>query len=48
MTERAWEWIEEYGNYDAEELEDDNEVRRLYIHAWLGDNDLYDIDKLIT
>ena len=48
MTEEAWKWVEEYQNYDAEDLEDDSEVRRLYIHAWLGDNPLYDVDQLIT
>jgi len=45
ITERAWEWVGSY--YDAEDLEDDDEVRRLYIHAWLGDNDLYDTNRLI-
>lgn len=46
VTERAWEWVEEY--YDTEELEDDNEVRRLYIHAWLGENEHYDVDLLVS
>ncbi len=46
ITERAWEWVSEY--YDTEELEDDNEVRRLYIHAWLGENELYDVDLLVS
>ncbi len=46
ITERAWEWVAEY--YDTEELEDDNEVRRLYIDAWLGESDLYNADLLIT
>jgi DNA-directed RNA polymerase subunit beta len=48
MTEEAWKWVEEYQDYDAEDLEDDSEVRRLYIHAWLGDNPLYNVDQLIT
>ena len=46
ITERAWEWVAEY--YDTEELEDDNEVRRLYIDAWLGESELYDADLLVT
>jgi DNA-directed RNA polymerase subunit beta len=46
MTEQAWEWVQEY--YDPEELEDDDEMRRLYIHAWLGENPLYDVDELVS
>jgi DNA-directed RNA polymerase subunit beta len=45
ITERAWAWVKEY--YDAEDLEDDDEVRRLYIHAWLGDNPGYDVNRLV-
>ena len=30
ITERAWEWLEDE-EYDTEYLEDDDEVRRLYI-----------------
>lgn len=44
ITERAWEWVKDY--YDPEDLEDDAEVRRLYIQAWLGDNPQYDTDLL--
>ncbi|MEO1646221.1 MAG: DNA-directed RNA polymerase subunit beta, partial [Chloroflexota bacterium] len=46
ITERAWEWVEEY--YNTEELEDDDDVRRVYIHAWLGENELYDTEQLIS
>ncbi|MGB7338774.1 MAG: DNA-directed RNA polymerase subunit beta [Phototrophicaceae bacterium] len=46
ITERAWEWVAEH--YDSEELEDDDEVRRLYIHTWLGENELYDVDMLFS
>lgn len=46
ITERAWEWVEEY--YDTEDLEDDREVRRLYIHAWLGENEDYDVELLVS
>ena len=45
ITERAWEWVNEY--YDPEDLEDDEEVRRLYIHAWLGEVPDYDIEQLV-
>ena len=47
ITERAWEWIQQF-EYDPEELEDENEVRRLYIHEWLGERADYDTDLLIT
>ena len=45
ITERAWEWIRPM-NYDPETLEDDDEVRRLYIDAWLGNNPEYDSERL--
>ncbi len=45
ITERAWEWVAEY--YEPEDLQDDNEVRRLYIHAWVGENPNYDQDLLV-
>jgi len=46
ITERAWEWIAQF-EYGDEDLEDDDEVRRLYIHAWLGESPHYDTDELI-
>lgn len=46
MTEQAWDWVQEY--YGPEELEDDDEMRRLYIHAWLGENPAYNVDELVT
>jgi len=45
-TEAAWEWISEY-EYDPESIEDDDEVRRLYMETWLGDRG-YDIYRLIS
>jgi DNA-directed RNA polymerase subunit beta len=45
ITERAWEWIKQF-NYDLEELEDDEEVRRLYVHDWVGKMPQYDADQL--
>jgi DNA-directed RNA polymerase subunit beta len=46
ITERAWQWVAEAG-YSAEELEDDNEVRRLYINDWLGGKKEYDSEQLL-
>jgi DNA-directed RNA polymerase subunit beta len=47
ITDRAWEWVKQF-NYDPEELEDDGEVRRLYINEWLGQNENYQTDLLLT
>jgi DNA-directed RNA polymerase subunit beta len=47
ITDRAWEWIKPF-NYEPEDLEDENEVRRLYIHNWLSENSRYDADRLST
>jgi DNA-directed RNA polymerase subunit beta len=47
ITDRAWEWVKQF-NYDPEELEDDGEVRRLYINEWIGQNENYQSDLLIT
>ena len=47
ITERAWQWLHDI-EYDTEQLEDDNEVRRLFVHEWLRDKPEYDPDLLIT
>ncbi len=44
----AWEWIKQQ-EYDPESIEDDSEVRRLYLEEWLGEReydpyDLSDVD----
>ncbi len=44
--DRAWAWLSEM-EYDPEMLEDDDEVRRLYMEEWLG-NKGYDIYSLIS
>lgn len=44
ITTRAWQWVTEY--YNTEELQDDDEVRRLYIVSWLSDSSIYDPNKL--
>jgi DNA-directed RNA polymerase subunit beta len=45
MTERAWDWLREQ-DYDPEFIQDDDEVRRLYLDAWLGESD-YDRYQLL-
>jgi DNA-directed RNA polymerase subunit beta len=44
--EKAWTWIADI-EYDPEMLEDDGEVRRLYMEQWLGEKG-YDIYSLIS
>ncbi|MEM6281357.1 MAG: DNA-directed RNA polymerase subunit beta, partial [Chloroflexota bacterium] len=35
MTEAAWEWLKQFeGQYEPEQIEDDEEVRRLYCNEW--------------
>jgi DNA-directed RNA polymerase subunit beta len=45
ITERAWAWVNEY--LDSETLEDDDEVRRLYAHAWLSQDPSYNGQELL-
>jgi DNA-directed RNA polymerase subunit beta len=45
ITERAWNWLKDE-EYDTEYLEDDDEVRRLYIDHWLGQIGGYDMERL--
>ncbi len=40
----AWEWLKEQ-EYDPESIQDDDEVRRLYLEEWLGNRD-YDTSNL--
>jgi DNA-directed RNA polymerase subunit beta len=47
MTVVAWDWVrEQFAPEDQQELEDDDEVRRLYVYAWLGTNPAYNSLKL--
>jgi DNA-directed RNA polymerase subunit beta len=46
ISYRAFDWILDL-EYNPDDLEDDSEVRRLYIHAWLSENPLYDGDALL-
>ncbi|HBG73939.1 MAG: DNA-directed RNA polymerase subunit beta [Chloroflexi bacterium GWB2_49_20] len=41
---KAWEWLKQ-DEYDPDTIEDDNEVRRLYLGEWLGERK-YDIYRL--
>ncbi len=45
-TDAAWEWLKQQ-EYEPEMIEDDNEVRSLYLEAWLGDRG-YDVLRLIS
>jgi DNA-directed RNA polymerase subunit beta len=44
--DQAWAWLSEM-EYDPETLEDDDEVRRLYLERWLGDKG-YAVYSLIS
>src|SRR5690242_2975475 len=44
-AERAWEWLKEQ-EYDPESIQDDDEVRRLYMEQWLGKKKKYDVYSL--
>ena len=43
-AERAWEWLKEQ-EYDPNTIQDDDEVRRLYLEHWLGKRK-YDVYSL--
>jgi DNA-directed RNA polymerase subunit beta len=49
ITDVAWDWLRsnEYVEYDPSTIQDDDEVRRLYIENWLADRD-YDAYRLIS
>ena len=40
----AWEWLKQQ-EYDPESIQDDDEVRRLYLEEWLGERD-YEVADL--
>ncbi|MFN8373632.1 MAG: hypothetical protein U0694_12265 [Anaerolineae bacterium] len=46
MSDRAFEWIQQF-EYTTEDLEDDDEVYRLYIHDWLSQRGGYDLEQLM-
>ena len=43
----AWEWIKQQ-EYDPQSIQDDDEVRRLYLEEWLGERDYdpYDLNDV--
>jgi len=45
-SEKSWEWLKDY-DYDPETITDDNEVRNLYLEAWLGERN-YDVYRLVS
>ncbi|MBN1430926.1 MAG: DNA-directed RNA polymerase subunit beta [Anaerolineae bacterium] len=45
VTTDAWAWLKQY-EYNSDDIEDDDEARRLYIEAWLGQDTRYDRDQL--
>ncbi len=46
IGERAWDWLREQ-EYDPEMIDDDDDVRRLYLEAWL-DPKTYDMYRIAT
>jgi DNA-directed RNA polymerase subunit beta len=44
ISDRAWAWVAEQ-EIDPETLEDDDEVRRLYVEQWVTSDD-YDMERL--
>lgn len=46
VAEDAWNWLHAQ-EYDPESIQDDNEVRRLYLEQWLGERG-YDVYQLIS
>ncbi|HZD56969.1 MAG TPA: DNA-directed RNA polymerase subunit beta [Anaerolineales bacterium] len=45
-SEQAWQWIRQF-EYDPENIRDDDEVRNLFLEAWLGERD-YDVYRLVS
>jgi DNA-directed RNA polymerase subunit beta len=46
VTNDTWVWLKEFG-YEADSIEDDAEVRLMYIEAWLGQDGRYDRNQLV-
>jgi DNA-directed RNA polymerase subunit beta len=45
-ADRAWAWIKQ-DEYDSDSLQDDNEVRLLYMESWLGERG-YDVFQMVS
>jgi DNA-directed RNA polymerase subunit beta len=49
ITNRAWEWVKTFEEYDPEAIEDDWEIVREYIlNGWLSESEDYDREQLVT
>ncbi len=46
IGDQAWNWIKSQ-EYDPQSIQDDDEVRRLYLEMWLGDRS-YDVYRLVS
>ncbi|MGE5223619.1 MAG: DNA-directed RNA polymerase subunit beta, partial [Omnitrophica WOR_2 bacterium] len=46
LGERAWEWLKSQ-EYDPQSIQDDDEVRRLYLEVYLGERG-YDVYRLVS
>jgi DNA-directed RNA polymerase subunit beta len=44
--EKAWEWLSQY-DYTPDSIRDDDEVRNLYLEAWLGERG-YDVYQMVS
>lgn len=45
-AEASWEWISQF-DYEPETIEDDDEVRRMYMEEWLSDKG-YDVPRIMS
>jgi DNA-directed RNA polymerase subunit beta len=46
VVDRAWTWLKEQ-EFDPSSIQDDDEVRRMYLEYWLGERG-YDVYKIIS
>ena len=46
IGEKSWDWLRQF-EYDPEMIEDDDEVRSMYLEEWLGERG-YDVYKLVS
>ena len=47
VANRAFEWVTQF-DYTEEDLEDDDEVRKLYVYNWVSESGRYDLDMLAS
>ncbi len=46
VGQEAWNWLNQH-EYDPESIQDDDEVRNLYLEGWLGERE-YDVYRLVS